>query len=137
METLGTRISFYRNRQRYTQERLANEIGINQSTLSDIENDKISPHWLLIQKIAKQLDVPLKDILPLQDSIFSIVENNHFSDSAANNIHQYSAIIHQHSAMAKEVELLEELSKLKDELIQMKNELLKANEQIYLLSKKS
>lgn len=49
MDTIGSRIALYRNSKKWTQERLASELNILQSTLSEIENDQLSPNgnWLL------------------------------------------------------------------------------------------
>ena len=45
MKTLGSRIALFRNSRRWTQGKLAAEIGVVQSVLSEIENDKTSPKW--------------------------------------------------------------------------------------------
>jgi len=68
MDTLGSRIALYRNSKRWTQEKLASELGILQSSLSEIENDHISPKWELITQIAEKLSVPVARLISLNDS---------------------------------------------------------------------
>lgn len=69
MNTIGSRIALYRNSRRWTQNKLASELGIAQGFLSDMENDKVSPKWDMINKIAERLEVPLLQLLPLNTGI--------------------------------------------------------------------
>lgn len=107
MESLGSRIALYRNSRRWTQDRLASELGIAQGLLSDIENDKISPKWDMITKIADQLEVPILNLLPCNTN----VTNNQFSDHS-----QAGTVYNQ--ASSEERKLWEALLKAKDEIIE-------------------
>jgi transcriptional regulator with XRE-family HTH domain len=71
METIGSRICLYRHSCSWTQGRLASVTGIRQSVLSTIENDRLSPKWDLIVAISKALNVPVRQLLPLEETDIS------------------------------------------------------------------
>lgn len=108
METIGLRISIYRNSRRWTQRRLASEVGITQSILSEIENDRVSPKWDVLIKIAERLELPVLSLLPLSaDAQPGQVDN---SDT------------NQHHSPAETRHLYEALLKAKEELLKAKEE---------------
>lgn len=74
MESIGKRIATQRRLRNWKQETLASELGVSQSVLSDIENDKISPKWEFIVSVAEKLELPIYSLLP-QDT-FNIMNNN-------------------------------------------------------------
>lgn len=74
MESIGKRIATQRRLKNWKQEKLASELGVSQSVLSDIENDKISPKWEFIVSVAEKLETPIYTLLP-QDT-FNIMNNN-------------------------------------------------------------
>lgn len=115
MDTIGSRIVLQRNNRRWTQAHLAQELGIAQSVLSDMENDKISPKWDLISKIAEKLDVPVLSLLPANTN--NVIQSQ-FSDQASN-------IMNQYSNPQQELKLMEMLLKTKDALLEEKNKLIK------------
>jgi transcriptional regulator with XRE-family HTH domain len=119
METIGKRIAAFRFMREWTQERLASEVGITQSVLSDIETDKTSPTWALITRIAEALEIPAISLIPSQAST---ITNNQFTDNAiANNI------VHQYNNMSgDERKVWEELIKAKDSIIAAKDEVITA-----------
>lgn len=106
METIGQRIAKQRLTKRWTQEKLAFELGITQSVLSDIENDKVSPKWDTIVSTAEKLDVAVASLLP-QES-FNVMNNN--------NNKNVGGIIYNYSD-EEERRLWEELLKAKEDLI--------------------
>lgn len=112
MQTVGSRIALYRNSRRWTQDRLASDLNITQSLLSEIENDKISPKWDLIAKAAEVLEVPVQELLPC--SGISIM-HNHYTDYSGHILNGGDIV--QHHANDKET-LLTELLATKDELLQ-------------------
>jgi transcriptional regulator with XRE-family HTH domain len=59
---LGRRISQVRRNKGITSEKLAYENGISKGYLSDIENGKRLPSLKLLQRVAKGLDVNLRDL---------------------------------------------------------------------------
>jgi transcriptional regulator with XRE-family HTH domain len=108
METIGQRIAKQRLNKRWTQERLASELSITQSFLSDIENDKVSPKWEFLVSAAEKLEIPILSLLP-QD-VFNIMNNN--------NNQNVGYILNNYSKSEEENKLWESLLKAKDELIE-------------------
>jgi transcriptional regulator with XRE-family HTH domain len=108
MESLGSRIALYRNSRRWTQDRLASELGIAQGLLSDIENDKVSPKWDMINKIAERLEVPILNLIPCNTNI----TNNQFSD------HSQAGTVYNQANYLEEKKLWEALLQAKNEVIE-------------------
>jgi transcriptional regulator with XRE-family HTH domain len=108
METIGQRIARQRLTKRWTQEKLASELGITQSILSDIENDKVSPKWDTITAVADKLDVAVASLLPNADS--NILYQPEMKDNAVGFINHYSS--------QEERKLWEALLKSKEDLIE-------------------
>lgn len=75
MESIGKRIATQRRLKNWKQEKLASELGVSQSVLSDIENDKISPKWEFIVSVAEKLETPIYTLLP-QDTFNNMNNNN-------------------------------------------------------------
>ncbi len=59
---LGTRIRELRKKEKVTSEKFAYENGISKGYLSDIENGKRLPTLEMLDKIAKALGVPLREL---------------------------------------------------------------------------
>ena len=57
--TRGKRIQIARTAHGYTQEFLADEAQVSQSTISHIENDEVDPRFMEMVRICKCLDIPL------------------------------------------------------------------------------
>jgi transcriptional regulator with XRE-family HTH domain len=112
--TVGKKILFYRHSNNVKQEDLAKQIGINQSTLSLIENDKYSLTIDMLAAFAQAFAVPLAALLPDSDGH---VFNNNFSDSAINHGNN---IMHQHSGSEYEKKMIQDLLAAKDALIEAK-----------------
>lgn len=66
-KTIGQRISAIRKTKGFTQKELCGTIGINQSLLSDYENDKLRPSAEMIAHIAVALKVSTDVILGIED----------------------------------------------------------------------
>ncbi len=120
METIGARIALFRNARRWTQEHLADEIGMPQSELSKIENDKISPKWDIIQDIAEKLEVPVISLLPIATNN---IMNNSFNDQSGGVVNNF------HAGFEVERRQWEALLKAKEELLEMKDKLIRLMEQ--------
>lgn len=73
MKTLGEKIAIERLTKRWTQKKLASSIGITQSMLSEYENDIVSPRWDKIVLIARQLEIPIYKLLPLEEEISRVM----------------------------------------------------------------
>ena len=64
MATIGENIKKYRNRLGITQDDLVRKSGVKHTTLTKIEGGVIkTPSVLMVEKIAKALDVSIEDLL--------------------------------------------------------------------------
>lgn len=60
---IGNSVSFFRSKNDLTQKELAKEVGIDQSYLSQIENNKKQPSTKLLEKICSVLNITLPILL--------------------------------------------------------------------------
>jgi transcriptional regulator with XRE-family HTH domain len=91
-DTIGKRIATARHEKGWTQDKLASEIGIPQSQLSEIETNIFSPKWELIEKIADKLEVSIYKILPTPT--INVYDNEFKDSSVTGNIyHQKETLI--------------------------------------------
>lgn len=63
LRTLGARIQAQRLHKNLTQERLAEQAGIDRSTVQRIEAGTNDPKYSHLMRIAEALDVPLADLV--------------------------------------------------------------------------
>lgn len=56
---IGNRLKTLREQRGYSQEKLANLIGVSRSTLSNYEKDKTSPKMDVLENMAKHLDTTI------------------------------------------------------------------------------
>jgi len=61
--SIGTRVRQYREAKNWSQEDLAMRLDTTQTTISNIESDKNVPNSLLLNKIAKELEVDINELL--------------------------------------------------------------------------
>ena len=124
-KSLGKIISFYRLQNAFKQEALADEIGITQSQLSDIENDKAIVTVPLLLKFAEAFNVPASVLLPEEKgNTFT----NHYQDHAqgTNIMNQYGNSEEDRKVFSQLIAAKDEIIKVKDELIEhLKSELYK------------
>ena len=59
---LGMRIKYLRSLNKWSQEDLALEAGINKNYLSDLERGSRNPTVKILEKIAKALDITLEEL---------------------------------------------------------------------------
>lgn len=59
---IGMKISYWRRKRNMTSEKLAYENGISKGYISDIENGEKLPSLKMLERIAKGLDVDIKDL---------------------------------------------------------------------------
>lgn len=116
--TLGKLVNFYRHQNQYKQEQLAEKIGVTQSVLSDIENDKHIVSVPLLIKLAEIFNIPPSALLP-EDK--SNTFNNNFTDNAINH---GANILHQNGNFDEERKALKEVIASKDEIIKVKDDLI-------------
>lgn len=94
--SIGTKVKRFREAKGLSQDQLALKIEVAQSTISSIESDKNIPNSLLLNKIAKELEVDINDLL--NEGIQVNISNNKFSDlSSAGTINQYNPIFNMQS----------------------------------------
>ncbi|WP_294224896.1 helix-turn-helix domain-containing protein [uncultured Chryseobacterium sp.] len=120
--SIGTRVRQYREARNWSQEDLAMRLDTTQTTISNIESDKNVPNSLLLNKIAKELEVDINDLL--NDSANNIMSNNEFSDHAVAAVNQYNPVFNMQSP-----ELVESLLKNQEQitqLIEMQNRLIES-----------
>jgi transcriptional regulator with XRE-family HTH domain len=110
---IGKKVRRHREAKGLSQDDLALRLNVTQGTISNIESDKSIPNSLLLNKIAKELEVDINELL--NDSIQVNITNNQFSDLAsAGTIHQYNPVYNMQSPELSESILKnqEQISKL-------------------------
>lgn len=110
--SIGTRVKQYREARNWSQEDLAVRLDTTQTTISNIESDKNIPNSLLLNKIAKELEVDINDLL--NDNANNIMTNNEFSDHAVAAVNQYNPVFNMQSP-----ELLESILKNQEQLARL------------------
>jgi transcriptional regulator with XRE-family HTH domain len=66
---LGRAIRTLRNRAQLSQEALGQRAGIHSTWISHIESGRINPTWGNVRRIARGLEVKLKDLAELAESL--------------------------------------------------------------------
>ncbi|MEI6507257.1 MAG: helix-turn-helix transcriptional regulator [Bacteroidota bacterium] len=74
MNTTGKLIAFYRHIYSVKQEHLSYETEISQSTISQIENDKVSPTVNQLTKISRALKINSSDLLPKSNTNYPTLD---------------------------------------------------------------
>lgn len=110
--SIGTKVKQYREAKNWSQDDLAMRLDTTQTTISNIESDKNIPNSLLLNKIAKELEVDINDLF--KDSSSNIMSNNEFSDHAVAAVNQYNPVFNIQSP-----ELIESILKNQDQIIKL------------------
>jgi transcriptional regulator with XRE-family HTH domain len=87
--SIGIRVRKYRDSKHLSQRMLAEKVEVSQSVISSIESDKSIPNAIMLNRIAKVLDVDINDFL-VDDGID---QNN--NDNSIDNFQSQTAI-HNH-----------------------------------------
>lgn len=74
--SIGSKVRRYREAKGFSQEELALRLDVAQTTISSIESDKSVPNSILLNKIAKELDVNINSLLDDIKTINNVYENN-------------------------------------------------------------
>lgn len=117
--SLGTKVIRYREAKSWSQEDLALRLDVTQGTISNIESDKSIPNSLLLNSIAKALEVDMNDLLSDANNIMT---NSDFSDNAVAAVNQYNPTFNMQSP-----ELMESILKNQEQiakLIESQNKLI-------------
>jgi len=96
--TLGSRIKMIRKTNRVNQETFANQIGISQATLSEVEQDKYKPSVDTITTLATHYGVNIEWLL------LGVINQS---------IWESNMVFHAHNLSEKEGALISEFRKLK------------------------
>lgn len=75
MDTLGSRVRFFRKKRNITMKELAERVGVSQTTISFLENDKRTISMLVLKKIAKELNVEYRELLKNDEEYFTPGKN--------------------------------------------------------------
>lgn len=123
--SLGTKVRKYREAKHWSQDDLALRLDVTQGTISNIESDKTIPNSMLLNKMAKELEVDINDLL--NDASNNIMTNNEFSDHAVAAVNQYNPIFNIQSKEITESILKnqEQLTKLMEAQTRLIEDLLK------------
>lgn len=84
--SIGTKVRQYRHLKSLSQRDLSIKTGISQSMISSLEADKNIPNSVMLNKIAKELEVDINELLKDEN----IVQNN--TDKAIGNIYSQVTI---------------------------------------------
>ena len=66
LERLGKKLKYYRLNKTYTQEKLAEKIGVHPTYIGKLESGKNNPSVMLLYKISRALEVKLKDLFDFE-----------------------------------------------------------------------
>ena len=84
--SIGSQVRKYRDIKKLTQSMLAENVEVSQSVISSLESDKSIPNSVMLNNIAKALDVDINNLL-VHDNIF---QNSY--DKAIGHIHNHVTI---------------------------------------------
>lgn len=110
-QELGENIRKIRELKGFTQQNLADEIGVDQKTISRIEKGDLSPKFEMIVKITKSLSVNLSQLLSFNENI---VFNSYTQYQQGGHFVAYN-----NTEIEKVESLYKQLLKEKDEIIHL------------------
>ena len=116
--SIGGKARKYRIYKGFSQSMLAENANVSQSVISSLESDKSIPNSIMLNRIAKELDVDINDLLVDEN----VVQNN--SDKAIGNIHSQVPINNHFPENMLEM-LLSNQEKITD-LFEMQNKLMES-----------
>lgn len=111
--SIGGKVKKYREAKGWSQEDLAFRLDVAQTTISSIESDKSVPSSVLLNNIAKELEVDIRDLLEDTKTQINNIEKNEgvisFDFSTINMlsekvIEQYERRCEQYESRVKELQ---------------------------------
>jgi transcriptional regulator with XRE-family HTH domain len=108
---LGENIRKIRELKGFSQQNLADDIKVDQKTISRIEKGEISPKFDTITSIAKSLSVSLSQLLSFNENL---IFNNYIQEQ-----HGGQFVAYNNTEIEKVEELYKQLLKEKDEVISL------------------
>jgi len=109
--SIGAKVKRYREAKGLSQDDLALRLDVAQSTISSIESDKSIPSSLLLNSIAKELEVDINDLL---SDTTNIITDNAFSDYSVAAVNQYNPTFNMQSP-----ELIESILKNQEQITKL------------------
>lgn len=120
MLTIGRKIKKLRELRNYTQEYMADQLGVSQPAYSKMETDETEINDVRLTQIAKALNMSVQDILSFDEKVFFNQMNNH--NAAGYTINQYGISDNERKLFEDKIRLLEEMI----DMLKKENEQLKA-----------
>lgn len=111
-KSIGSKVRQIRELKGFSQDYIANELGISQRAYSKIERDEVKMDWEKITEISKIFEVDPLDIVQFDDNL---VFHNCSNSGKINNQHNHflpEKVIEQYEARIKQLE--DEVSFLKN-----------------------
>ncbi len=108
-QELGENIRKIRELKGFSQQNLADEIKVDQKTISRIEKGELSPKFETLVSVAKALSVSLSQLLSFNENM---IFNNYIQEQ-----HGGQFVAYNNTAVEKVEELYKQLLKEKDEMI--------------------
>lgn len=111
--SIGSKVKKHRESKGWSQEDLAYRLNVAQTTISSIESDKSVPNSILLNNIARELEVDIRDLLEDSKTQINNIEKNEgvisFDFSTINMlsekvIEQYEKRCVQYEAIIKNLE---------------------------------
>lgn len=65
LKKLGQKLKFYRKNADFTQEYLAEQVGVHPTYIGKLESGKNNPSFMLLYKMSNALSISLKELLDL------------------------------------------------------------------------
>lgn len=111
MTTLGTKLTRLRKNKGYSQQELADKIGVSQPAYHKWETDDVKPDLETLLKVSQVLDVDLSD---LTDDYNSLIQNSQFKGS--NIVGNHQPVINMNSP-----ELIDHVIKNQEQITEILN----------------
>ncbi len=113
---IGSRIKKLRSEKGYSQEYLADRLGVSQATLSNIESGKTKPDIDVVKNVCEELEVAILELIEDRKTVYQ--ENNeqavgYIADTQ--NFYVSDKLIEQYEARIKELQ--ERIGELKEEVV--------------------
>lgn len=109
MLTLGTKIKKLREFRSYTQEHMAEKLGISQPAYSKIETDETEISQQRLAQIAKALDVSVQDILSFDEKVlFNFISSASACGYYNSNVTNYGINDNERKLYEENIKLLHE-----------------------------
>lgn len=123
IKNLGNKIKKLRELRNYSQEYMAENLGLSQSAYSKLETDQTELSYNRLNKIAELLQVSISDIENFDEKVIFNITNNDHSTNNGGNYHQ-----HLYYSDKKVIELQESQIKLLEEKVKFLEEKLRGFE---------